>query len=104
MCRLAGFAAATAIVCGVVGPQAAAQRPSTTTFALTIADIQKVETVFKDGVAYDPARLQADAEGRVGALSFASLSWPGLAVLLLLPAVVINRIRRVTRRAGQPAE
>src|SRR5262249_54859552 len=68
--------------------------------AMQITDIRKVETVFKDGVAYDPNRLLADAQGRVGALTFASLSWPVIAVLLLLPAVIMKRIRRVTRRAN----
>ena len=41
--------------------------------AIKIRDVRNVETVCKDGVAYDPARLLADAEGRVGALTFASL-------------------------------
>ncbi len=31
-----------------------------------IADIEKVETVFKDGVGYDPAKLIASAHGQVG--------------------------------------
>jgi imidazolonepropionase-like amidohydrolase len=60
--------------------------------AMRIADIRKVETIFKDGVAYDPARLLADAEGRVGALTFAPLFWPGIAVLMLLAAVLAKRI------------
>ena len=68
--------------------------------AIKIRDVRNVETVCKDGVAYDPARLLADAEGRVGALTFASLSWPGIAVLLLLPAVMARRIRRVSRRSN----
>lgn len=32
----------------------------------TIADIEKVETVFKDGVAYDPAKLAESVRGMVG--------------------------------------
>jgi imidazolonepropionase-like amidohydrolase len=32
----------------------------------TIADIRKVETVFKDGVAYDPGKLIESVKGRVG--------------------------------------
>ena len=32
----------------------------------TIADVEKVETVFKDGVGYDSAKLFASAKGRVG--------------------------------------
>ena len=66
--------------------------------AMTISDIRKVETVFKDGVAYDPVRLLAGAEGRVGAFSFASLTWPALAVLVLLPAVMLKRIGFFRRR------
>ena len=34
--------------------------------AKTIADIEKVETVFKDGVGYDPAALLASVRGRYG--------------------------------------
>ena len=32
----------------------------------TIADVRKVETVFRAGVGYDPARLIASVTGRVG--------------------------------------
>jgi imidazolonepropionase-like amidohydrolase len=32
----------------------------------TIADVEKVETVFKDGVGYDSAKLIASARGQVG--------------------------------------
>lgn len=58
-----------------------------------IADIRNVETVFKDGVAYDPARLLAGARGRVGEASLMSAitSWPGIAVLVLLPVVAARR-------------
>jgi adenine deaminase len=34
--------------------------------AVRIADIEKVEIVFKDGVAYDPAKLLASVKGRYG--------------------------------------
>ena len=34
--------------------------------AATIADIRKVETVFKQGIGYDPAKLVASVAGRVG--------------------------------------
>ena len=34
--------------------------------AATIADIRKVETVFKQGIGYDPAKLIASVTGRVG--------------------------------------
>src|SRR5256885_2955162 len=68
--------------------------------AMQIADIRKVETVFKDGVAYDPTRLLADAEGRVGAATFPWLSWPGIAILVLLPPVLMKRISRFRRRTN----
>ena len=32
----------------------------------TIADVQRVETVFKKGVGYDPAKLIASVTGQVG--------------------------------------
>jgi len=34
--------------------------------ALEISDIEHVETVFKDGVGYDSARLLASVRGRYG--------------------------------------
>ncbi len=34
--------------------------------SVRIADISNVEIVFKDGVAYDPARLIASVRGTVG--------------------------------------
>lgn len=34
--------------------------------AATIADIRKVETVFKQGIGYDPAKLIASVQGKVG--------------------------------------
>jgi imidazolonepropionase-like amidohydrolase len=34
--------------------------------AANISDIRKVETVFKEGVGYDPAKLIASVKGRVG--------------------------------------
>ena len=34
--------------------------------AATISDIRKVEMVFKQGVAYDPAKLIASVKGKVG--------------------------------------
>ncbi len=33
---------------------------------IDIADIEKVETVFKDGVGYDPAKLIQSVTGLVG--------------------------------------
>ncbi|MDP2389784.1 MAG: amidohydrolase family protein, partial [Acidobacteriota bacterium] len=34
--------------------------------AATIADIRKVETVFKQGIGYDPAKLIASVTGKAG--------------------------------------
>jgi imidazolonepropionase-like amidohydrolase len=34
--------------------------------AAKIEDVEKVETVFKDGVGYDPAKLRASVAGMVG--------------------------------------
>ena len=34
--------------------------------AATISDIRKVETVFKQGVGYDPAKLIASVQGKAG--------------------------------------
>jgi hypothetical protein len=34
--------------------------------ALKIDDVENVETVFKDGVGYDPQKLAASAQGLVG--------------------------------------
>ena len=34
--------------------------------AATIADIRKVETVFKNGVGFDPEKLIASVRGQVG--------------------------------------
>jgi imidazolonepropionase-like amidohydrolase len=60
-----------------------------------ISDIRKVETVFKDGIAYDPDRLIADARGGVGSAALTSnwTFWPGIAVIVLVPVVLARRIR-----------
>jgi imidazolonepropionase-like amidohydrolase len=65
--------------------------------AKTIGDIRKVETVFKDGVAYDPQRLLADAEGQIGSgmSTRAFASWPAIAAGILIPVVAIRRFRKV---------
>jgi hypothetical protein len=34
--------------------------------AASIADVRKVETVFKNGVGFDPAKLVASVTGHVG--------------------------------------
>jgi len=61
-----------------------------------ISDIRNVETVFKDGVAYDSAALLAAAEGAVGALP-----WPTKAarvgVVVVIAFIVFRRFRRHQR-------
>ena len=61
-----------------------------------IADIRNVETVFKEGVAYDPGQLIADATGRVGSAAgtWGWASWPSVVVLVLLPVVLVRRLRK----------
>jgi hypothetical protein len=34
--------------------------------SMTIADIRRVETVFRSGVGYDPGKLIASVQGQVG--------------------------------------
>jgi imidazolonepropionase-like amidohydrolase len=34
--------------------------------AMNIDDVERVETVFKDGVGYDPAKLMRSVEGLMG--------------------------------------
>ena len=64
-----------------------------------ISDVQNVELVFKDGVAYDPAALIAAARGAVGQYDLGRLlRWPPfgviLVVVLLLLAVWVLRFNR----------
>jgi imidazolonepropionase-like amidohydrolase len=59
-----------------------------------IADIRNVETVFKGGVAYDPAALIAGAQGSVGALEISQLlSWPVLTGLSLVAVIIVRRTK-----------
>lgn len=68
----------------------------------SIPDIRKVETVFKNGVAYDPAALIAGAEGTVGSVTWTS--WAGLGIILrvlviaLIPVVLVRRVRKLWMR------
>jgi imidazolonepropionase-like amidohydrolase len=64
-----------------------------------IADIRKVETVFKGGVAYDPAMLIAAAQGTVGAFEISQLlSWPVFTGVSLVAVIGIRRTRRGSQR------
>ena len=53
-----------------IGRSPSASRPtsssSTAIRSTTIADVRKVETVFKQGVGFDPAKLVDAVKGRVG--------------------------------------
>jgi imidazolonepropionase-like amidohydrolase len=58
-----------------------------------ISDIRNVESVFKNGVAYDPARLIAAAEGTLGGWSQTALfRWPYNVVLVVLISLLAIKI------------
>jgi Amidohydrolase family len=60
-----------------------------------IADIRKVETVFKGGVAYDPAPLIAAAQGTIGVFEISQLlTWPVVTGVSLVAVIVVRRTRR----------
>jgi imidazolonepropionase-like amidohydrolase len=60
-----------------------------------IANIRKVETVFKGGVAYDPAPLIAAAQGGVGAFETSQfLAWPALTCMSLVAVMIVRRSMR----------
>lgn len=60
-----------------------------------IANIRKVETVFKGGVAHDPAPLIAAAHGQVGAFEISQLlTWPVFMGVSLVAVFVVRRTRR----------
>jgi imidazolonepropionase-like amidohydrolase len=65
-----------------------------------ISDIRNVETVFKDGVGYDPTALVAATAGTVTDYDFTRLlRWPWNAILgAWLLSVVIRRVWRARRR------
>ena len=56
-----------------------------------IADIRKVETVFKRGVAYDPAPLIASVQGTVGGFELEDLNSGGGYIGIMIVAVLIGR-------------
>jgi imidazolonepropionase-like amidohydrolase len=65
-----------------------------------ISDIRNVETVFKDGVGYDPTALVAATRGTVTDYDFTRLlRWPWNAILgAWLLSVIIRRLWRARRR------
>jgi imidazolonepropionase-like amidohydrolase len=63
-----------------------------------IADIRNVETVFKDGVAYDPAALIAAAQGTLGAFDITQVTWPVVALAGVVLALLVVQFRRRRRR------
>ena len=61
-----------------------------------IADIRKVETVFKNGVGYDPDALIAATEGSIGAYDFTRLfRFPINAIALALAAVIALQVKQL---------
>jgi len=66
--------------------------------ARTIADVRKVEMVFKDGRAYDPAVLLAEAEGTVGAFELQQfMTWKWFGIAGVLSTLIANRVIRRRR-------
>jgi imidazolonepropionase-like amidohydrolase len=63
-----------------------------------IADIRKVETVFKRGVAYDPAPLIASVQGTLGAFELEDLnSGRGYAAIMVVAIIIGRRTYRWTK-------
>jgi hypothetical protein len=65
-----------------------------------ISDIRNVETVFKDGVGYDPGALIAATRGTVGRYEFNIFRYPAnviLAVVIALAALVARRAANARR-------
>jgi len=61
--------------------------------------IRNVDFVVKDGVTYDPAELIEPAQGTIGAFDMSRLfTWPVLGIATLVPALVLVRWRRASRR------
>jgi len=66
--------------------------------ARRMADMRDVEMVIKDGVAYDPTALIAEAQGRLGAFEMSQLmTWPVFAIACLIPAYAVLRLRKRRR-------
>jgi hypothetical protein len=60
-----------------------------------------VETVFKGGVAYDPAALISAAQGSIGAFEISQLlSWPALTGLSLVAVISVRRTKFRSIRAA----
>lgn len=69
-----------------------------------IADVRKVELVFKNGMAYEPEKLTAAAAGTLGEFTLTSkLIWPITIVLTLLAAIRATRMLRRRRRSAAAA-
>lgn len=64
-----------------------------------ISDIRNVETVFKDGVGYDPAALIAATQGAIGAFDFTRmLRFPTSAIVLALAAGIALLVTRLVNK------
>lgn len=71
-----------------------------------ISDVRSVETVFKDGVGYDPEALIAATRGTVGQYDLMPLlRFPVNVILLALTALLVGRIliKRTTRHRTVPS-
>jgi hypothetical protein len=67
--------------------------------ALDLRGRTVIPGVFKDGVAYDPERLVAAAEGTLGEFTFERLfSWPVISIIVVLGLLVARRAARIYRR------
>jgi len=70
-----------------------------------IADIRKVETVFKRGVAYDPAPLIASVQGTVGGFELEDLnSGMGYAGMTIVALLIGRRTYRSARTSRSPSK
>ena len=76
--------------------------------AARISDVRNVETVFKDGVAYNPDALIAASAGTVGEFNFrVLLRWPYNVLVLLVLALAARRFSKLwhapSRSGAAPA-
>jgi N-acyl-D-aspartate/D-glutamate deacylase len=67
--------------------------------ARDIYRLRNIDFVVKDGVTYDPEKLIDAAQGTIGASDVSRFfTWRALGIALLLPALVLVRLRRASRR------
>jgi hypothetical protein len=71
-----------------------------------ISDVRNVEMIFKDGVAYDPAKLIEATNGSVSQYDFSRLlRWPWNVIIggLLISLIARRLWRRAASRHAKPA-